>query len=329
MELAWRLARRLGDGRFHSGQTLASELGVSRSTVWNALQGLRDRGLLIHAVRRKGYRLPEPVSWLAEDRVSAAVPGPLRERVAIEVLPETDSTNNRLLTLPPPAPGSARVCLAEYQSVGRGRRGRRWWCPPGAGICLSLAWQFDRPPPDLSALSVVAGLAVRESLLSIGFEEVMIKWPNDLVAEGRKLGGLLVELRAEGNGPCHVVIGIGVNHRLPVSLESKIRQEGGLVPIDLVSICRAGPPDRNEVAGRLIGDLMERLNRFAVEGARALVADWRSADALNGRLITVDAAGRRLSGRAAGIDRDGALRVELDGRVERITAGDVSVRLAP
>ena len=329
MELAWRLARRLGDGRFHSGQMLASEFGVSRSTVWNALQGLRDRGLQVHAVRRKGYRLPEPVSWLAEDRVRAAVPGSLRERVAIEVLPETDSTNNRLLALPPPAPGSARACLAEYQNVGRGRRGRRWWCPPGAGICLSLAWQFDRPPPDLSALSVVAGLAVRESLLSIGLEEVMLKWPNDLVAEGRKLGGLLVELRAEGNGPCHVVIGIGVNHRLPVSLESKIRQEGGLVPIDLVSICRAGPPDRNEVAGRLIGGLMERLNRFAVEGARALVADWRSADALNGRLITVDAAGRRLSGRAAGIDRDGALRVELDGRVERITAGDVSVRLAP
>lgn len=329
MELAWRLAQRLGDGRFHSGQTLAEELGVSRSTVWNMLQGLRDRGLQVHAVRRKGYRLPEPVNWLAEDRVRAALPGPLRERVAIEVLPETDSTNNRLLALPPPAPGSARACLAEYQTVGRGRRGRRWWCPPGAGICLSLAWQFDRPPPDLSALSVVAGLAVRQSLLSGGFEDIMLKWPNDLVAGIRKLGGLLVEMRAEGNGPCHVVVGVGINHRLPASLEGQIRQDGGLAPIDLVSICGGDPPDRNAVAGKLIGDLIECMNRFAVEGARGLVADWRSADALSGREITVDTAGRRLSGRAAGIDKDGALRVELDDRVERITAGDVSVRPAP
>lgn len=326
MDLAWRLARRLADGCFHSGESLAAEFCVTRATVWNALQTMRDRGLEIHAVRGKGYRLPAALDWLDEERIATGLPTALRDRVAVQVLPEADSTNARLLAAPPPAPGRAAVCLAEYQSGGRGRRGRRWLSPPGAGIYLSLAWQFDRPPANLSALSIVAGLAIREALLGLGARGLMIKWPNDLVVDGGKLGGLLVELRAEGNGPCHAVIGVGINYRLPAALAEEVERTGGIVPVDLTTVCEGEPPDRNIAAGAMVAHMMARLDRLTVEDVTRLCADWKEADALGGRMVIVEIGERRVSGCAAGIESDGALRLERSGEMLRVTAGDVKVR---
>lgn len=326
MEIAWLLARRLADGRFHSGQALAEEHGITRSTVWNALRVLRDRGLEVHAVRGKGYRLPEPLDWLEADEIRPALGVAARYVAAIQVLGETDSTNSRLLALPSPPAGKARVCLAEYQTQGRGRRGRQWLSPPGAGIWLSLAWQFDRPPDNLSALSLVAGLAARGGLAELGVPGLLLKWPNDLVVGDEKLGGVLVEMRAEGNGPCLVVIGMGVNHRLPSGLPGEVTRAGGLAPVDLARACGGQPPSRNAVAAALISALAVRLDDVERHGAGNIQAEWRQVDAIAGRQVVVDNGDRRISGRAVGIDADGALRIEQGGAIERVTAGDVSVR---
>jgi BirA family biotin operon repressor/biotin-[acetyl-CoA-carboxylase] ligase len=328
MDLAWRLARRLGDGRFRSGVTLAGELGVSRATIWNAARRLRDLGLVVHSVRGRGYRLADPVDWLDVDRIRRGLDADTSSLVAaIEVHEQIDSTNARLLAATPPPSGRALACLAEFQTSGRGRRGRRWISPPGAGIWLSLAWLFDRPPAGFSTLGLVAGLAVRDALRGLGMDGIMIKWPNDLVAGDRKLGGVLVELRAEGNGPSLAVLGVGVNYRLPPGTAVEIEETDGLQPTDLVDVSvAADPPDRNAVVSAMLAALVGRVEAFGRDGPGDLVREWCDADALAGRRVTVDLGDEQVTGRAIGIDEDGALRLEHESGTMRVTAGDVSVR---
>jgi BirA family biotin operon repressor/biotin-[acetyl-CoA-carboxylase] ligase len=326
VDLAWRLARQLADGRFHSGESLAARFGVTRSTVWNALETLRERGLEIHAVRGKGYRLPMALDWLDEDRIRQALGRALGHVGTIQVVEEADSSNSRLMASPPPPAGQANVCLAEYQTGGRGRRGRRWLAPPGAGVCLSVAWQFSRPPDNLSALGLVAGLAAREALVDIGVRDVLLKWPNDLVVDDEKLGGVLVEMRAEGNGPCLAVIGVGINHRLPAELADQVRRSGGLAPVDLATVSGDEPPSRNDVAAAVISALARRLESVSRQGTGDVPSEWGKADAIAGRQITVVTGELSISGRAAGIDADGALRIAHEDGMMRVTAGDVSVR---
>ena len=327
MDLTWRLARRLGDGRFRSGVTLAGELGVSRATIWNAAQRLRELGLEVHSVRGRGYRLAEPIDWLDVNRIRGDLRGAAADTVAaIEVHEQIESTNARLLTAAPP-PGRALACLAEFQTHGRGRRGRRWVSPPGAGIWLSLAWLFERPPAGFSTLGLVVGLAVRDALGGLGIEGASIKWPNDLVVGDRKLGGILVELRAEGNGPSLAVVGVGINYRLGHEAASEIEAAGGLEPTDVAeAFAGEHPPDRNAVASAMLTALATRVDAFGRDGPGDLAREWREADALEGRQVRVDLGNDEVTGRAVGIDEDGALLVEHEGGTMRVTAGDVSVR---
>ena len=326
MDLAWDLARSLADGRFHSGQELAAAFGVTRSTIWNAANALRERGLEIQAVRGRGYRLPAPLDWLDEAAIADMLGPAARLVSAVRILRETDSTNSRLMASPAPPPGRAEVCLAEYQTGGRGRRGRRWLSPPGAGVWLSVAWQFSRPPDNLSALGLVAGLAVREGLADLGIGETRLKWPNDLVVGGQKLGGVLVEMRAEGNGPCLAVVGVGVNYRLPSGLPAEVRRQGGIAPTDLRAVAEDQPPSRNAVAAAIVASLVGRLDTVGRTGVGDIREAWRAADAIEGSQVRVEEGGRQTTGRAVGIDPDGALRIECEGTVRRVTAGDVSVR---
>ena len=202
--------------------------------------------------------------------------------------------------------------------------------PPATGVCLSVAWQFDRQPPKFASLGLVAGLAVRDALKRLGVAAIMIKWPNDLVIEDRKLGGVLVEMRAEGNGPALAVVGVGINFRLPEGADREIRETGGLPATDLAAAC--GDTillDRNTVASAILSALVPALERFGREGPSDLVAAWRDADALVGRQVAVELGQQSVTGRAVGIDTDGSLRVEHEGETMRITAGDVSVRTEP
>lgn len=332
MKLAWRLARVLGDGLFHSGATLASEFDVSRTVVWRAIHALESAGLEIHSVTGKGYRLAEPVDWLDEDALEAALPAACRERLAtLEMHDETDSTNRRLLDEGPPETGRMRVSIAEHQTGGRGRRGRRWQSPPGGGIWLSVSWLFDRQPPELTALGLAAGLAVRRALAGAGIGGVMLKWPNDLVYGDRKLGGLLAELRAESQGPAFVVLGAGVNWQIPRVLRDGIAQDGGLPVTDVTELCRtAGSerPARTSVAAAMVAGLGELLAGYETAGFQGWRDDWSEADSLRDRPVRVEAGGGSLAGTARGVDRDGALLVETPGGRQRVIAGDVSVRPA-
>jgi BirA family biotin operon repressor/biotin-[acetyl-CoA-carboxylase] ligase len=321
-ERAQALLRELSDGRRHSGEQLAARLGVTRAAVWKQIHSLHQWGLTVHAVRGRGYRLAEPIDWLEASAIAAALRGRC-QLAELTIHLETDSTNQRLLEAPVPAPGSIAVCLAEFQRAGRGRRGRSWTAPLGSGVCLSVAWQFEAVPRDFSALTLAVGVIVRRVLAAVSGADVALKWPNDLLHGGRKLGGILVEGVSEAHGPCLVVIGVGLNVALPQGLDPG---DSLADATDLRTVC-AVSPSRNALVANLIAELERLLTKYAAEGFSPYRGEWQQADCLRGREVSIHSNSGVEVGVALGIDADGALLVApAHGRASRVLAGDVRVR---
>ncbi len=324
-----RIGERLADGRFRSGQSMAEAEGVTRAAVWKAVGALRARGLDVHAVAGKGYRLARPVEWLDRERFVAALPARARERIeALDLRRTAESTNSELFGGPSPAAGRARVCITEFQTAGRGRQGRGWHSPPGSGLCFSLAWRFELPPQRLSSLSLAAGVSLARGL-SASRRGLGLKWPNDLVWQGRKVGGVLTEISGESGGPTTAVVGVGINHRLPAGWSPDPHPGDALEPTDLHAVFGPDLPGRNAVAARLVDALIDGFLRFEGEGFVPFARAWQSLDVLQGQPVTVSSPSHRTAGIARGIDLSGALLVEgMDG-LDRVYTGDVSARLLP
>jgi BirA family transcriptional regulator, biotin operon repressor / biotin---[acetyl-CoA-carboxylase] ligase len=324
--LAAQLFAWLADGKFHSGEEIAKVLGVSRSGVWKAAGALRELGATLHAVRNRGYRLAQAADVLDAAKIREQLPKDAKEHVAhVDTAWSVVSTNTLLLSRPNPKSGTSEVFLAEYQTAGRGRRGRSWIAPPGGAICLSMSWTFKEVPQDLGALGLVIGVCVLRALTALGVKDASLKWPNDLLVEGKKLGGVLIELRAESAGPACVVIGIGLNVALGPSQLEKIAK-AGTQATDLKSAGISEP--RNAVAAGVIGACIAGLTEFELKGLKPFIEEWREADALRGQPVNVSAADGVAKGLARGIDLHGALLVETPQGVRRFVSGDVSVRPA-
>lgn len=319
----------LADGELHSGAALAGRLGVSRTAVWKLVAELRRLGIGIESLERRGYRLARPVELLDAGRMRLAA----REAGAVlpdglEVLFETGSTNDYLYAAPMPTAGRPRVVFAELQHAGRGRRGRSWVAPFGTGLTFSIAWTFAEFPADLSALSLAMGVTVAESLRQAGATETMLKWPNDVVWRQRKLGGLLIQLKSEAGGAACVVVGLGLNLALPDGSRAALVTPAALPVADLTDAIGNRLPGRNELAARLALAMLAGLDEFGHRGFAPFEARWRSLDSLAGAPVRITQSGLVVDGIALGADRDGALRVDVEGRIERVLSGDVSVRPA-
>jgi BirA family transcriptional regulator, biotin operon repressor / biotin---[acetyl-CoA-carboxylase] ligase len=326
--LPQRVFQRLSDRDFRSGEALAAELSVTRAAVWKAVEQLRELGVSLDAQTHKGYRLARGVSPLSTERIEALLPPALRERLEALLVEWTlESTNTRLLDALPPGAGRAAVVLAECQTGGRGRRGRSWVAPPGGAVCLSLAWQFAEMPADLSALSLVVGLCTADALRELGVADVRLKWPNDLLTPRGKLGGILIEMRAEAGGPVHVVIGIGLNVLLDEAARASVAATGNVADdLGAVHESPGGIPDRNAIVAALLRRLLPALEIFPSQGFTPHLAEWNSFDALFDRGVRVENAGEVTRGVARGVDAHGALLVETPTGVHRFVSGEVSVR---
>ncbi len=326
MALRHRLLSTLADGRFHSGEELGRVLGVSRAAVWKHLRALDGWGIEVFAVPGRGYRLAGPLELLDHGKILEELDSPATAALRrLDIYSVIDSTNRCLVDQCRAEMEPGRACLAEMQTAGRGRRGRRWVSPFGASVYLSISWRFACSPAALGALSLAAGVTVTRTLDELGAEDVWLKWPNDLVWEGRKLGGVLVELTGEAAGPCHVVLGVGINAGLPEHSGAGIDQPW----TDLTAICGRGNVSRNRLAGRLINDLLDAFALYEAAGVGPFLQEWRSRDALRGHLVAVHAAGRVVDGVAAGVDDQGALLVDTGGERLRLTSGEVTVRVCP
>jgi len=306
-----------------SGSALAARLGVTRAAVWKQVEVLRAAGAPIDAAAGRGYRLAWPIEWLDRRRIVAELDADQRRRVgAVAVHWQIDSTSSELLRNAGASDADLLVCCAEAQSAGRGRRGREWRSPLGGNVYFSLLKRFDSGMGALTGLSLAAGVAVVAALADCGVGEAGLKWPNDVLARGRKLAGILVELGGEFLGPCHAVIGIGINLSLPAATVASIDQP----VIDVAALAGAALPSRNRLAGRLLARSIETLDRFAAHGFAAFADDYARLDLLAGKPLSVHAADGAHAGIGAGVDARGALRVRIGNAVRSFDSAEVSVR---
>jgi BirA family biotin operon repressor/biotin-[acetyl-CoA-carboxylase] ligase len=260
----------------------------------------------------------------------AAKLGDAARRFDVDVLPTCDSTNAVLLGRAESGAPSGTVVIAEEQTAGRGRRGRSWFASPGDSLTFSLLWRFA-PGTAPAGLSLAVGVAVARALQKVGAgspcvpgtslrEQVTaLKWPNDILRDGRKLGGILVELVP--GAPHAAVIGIGINLRLPAAMPEEVRAASAALSAG------GDAPDANALYAALLGELLVTLETFATAGFAAIRPQWLAHHAHQDARVTLSSDfGPPREGICRGVDTDGALLLDVDGRVERILSGEVSLR---
>ncbi len=332
----------LADGAFHSGTDIGRCLHVTRAAISKAVKALVADGVEIHSVTGRGYRLESPFQPLERTRILRALddlgfkwPGKL------EVLEEVDSTNLELLRQTQTGAASGRVCVAEAQTGGRGRRGRGWVATPYRNILLSIAWRFDAGSAQIGGLSLAAGVAVLRALRAQGIEDAALKWPNDIVwvapgilpnatlahpcaAQVRKLAGLLIDVRGETAGPLLAVVGLGLNVQLAARDRARIDQPC----VDLTEI-NGRTLDRNRLVAQLIRELVEALREFERAGFAAFRDEWQRNHYYSDKRVGLTRAdASTLYGTVTGVDEQGALLLrDARGQVQTFHSGEISVRL--
>lgn len=322
-----QLLKLLASGECQSGETLAKQLNVTRAAIWKLVSNLKELGVEIQSVQRQGYRLPRAIDLYDVEHIRSYLSVADNANVQrLDTLLTVDSTNQYVSDHPSSVAGQAVVCVAEIQQAGRGRRGRSWLAPFGSGICLSLGWLFDPAPPTFSALSLVVGIAITRVLHQLGAHEVGLKWPNDVLWRGRKLAGVLIEMRGEPEGPAHVVIGIGLNMHIPVEVRAKLADTQAALATDLHEVLDLHMPKRNLLVAALTTELLSCLRTFSQYGFAPFITEWLQFDALRGTEVKVMIADRNVYGRAHGVATDGSLLIETSAGMQSFVSGEVSVR---
>ena len=310
----------LADGQFHSGTKLANSLGVSRSGIWKQLRALSEIGLECVAVSGKGYRLVHPIELLDKQKIDSALTAEAKSYISELILfNQIDSTNSFLMSAHDYDSGT--VCLAEHQTGGKGRRGRDWISPFGSNIYMSILWRFTNGPSAISALSLAMGVAVVRALSRINIQDVGLKWPNDIFWQGKKLGGILVEVSGESDGPCKAVVGLGLNLFLPETAAVNITQEW----VDLKQIMPGSLISRNYLTSLLINELFQVLATYETASINTYLNEWRSYDCLKGKPATLYIGERQYQGVVEGVDDQGLLLLkDAAGSIKAYASGEVS-----
>lgn len=311
----------LADGHFHSGTVLATRLGISRSAVWKQIQHLsQDYNIPVQAVQGRGYRLPVPLELLEADEILPGLSPEARAllgRLRIEW--SLDSTNQWLMSAPD-AP-CATVVVAEHQRLGRGRRGREWASPLAANLYFSLLWCFQGPPANLSGLSLAVAVSMVRALSAQGVTGLELKWPNDILWQGKKLCGVLLEMQGEAGGPCRVVCGVGLNVAMPDTAGTAIDQPW----TDLRHILQR-PVSRQQLLIALLNELLPAMPHYEQDGLLPFLEDWRRWDSIAGKPVRLLLPQRTVRGRAMGIDTQGNLLIEHNGHQQSYSSGEISLR---
>lgn len=311
------LLKLLADGEFHSGEKIGELLGVSRTSVNNYIKALQEIGLDIYKVTGKGYRCAAPIELLDSDKINQRI-----KNKTVHVEQILDSTNQWLLDRIPNLQ-NGQTCISEYQLAGRGRRGRTWVSPFASHLYFSLYWCFDAGIDKVSGLSLLVGIATVNALEKIGIYGVSLKWPNDLYYQGKKLAGILIELNAQATEACHCVIGIGINVRMPPEQAKLIDQPW----VDLNQLS-SETVDRNLLSATLINELQQLLPKYEQTGLQPFLARWFELDCFLNQQVNLLIADNVKAGVCRGINEQGALLLECDGKIAEYVGGEISLRLA-
>jgi BirA family biotin operon repressor/biotin-[acetyl-CoA-carboxylase] ligase len=329
MDRPGRLLQLLSDGEFHSGESLGEALSVSRTAVWKQIGGLKEKGLEIESVRGEGYRVAGGLDLLDAGYLAAGLTADqLTSVLQFELKMDTASTNEDALAMLNGNDGNtAQPCLvlAEHQTDGKGRRGRSWLSPFAGSIMMSFGWQFDGGVSAIEGLSLVIGLRIQEVLQQSGLGEVKLKWPNDVVWRNRKMAGVLVEIQGDIDGPCQVVIGLGLN--------VNFRHQGLAIEQPWVDLVTAGQeeglaidlPRRNDLVLLLAKSITQLLNEYEHTGFVAYRDSWQARDAFFGAPVCLSAGSSSWEGIAAGVGNDGSYGIEIDGKTQYFSGGEISL----
>ena len=302
---------------FLSGEEISKKLGVSRAAVWKDIQHLRSLGYEIEAEPHRGYRLTAIPDKMFADEISWQLPTKIVGR-NIFSYEELDSTNDAAFQLGKDGIKEGACVFAEYQKKGRGRLGRRWESPKGKNLLLSVLLRPVLSPADVPKITLAAALSVARAARSLTGADLGIKWPNDLLFKGKKVGGILTEMNAEADRVHFVVLGIGVNvngakKELPPEATSLKEIAGKTI-------------SRLEFARELLAQLEKDYIVFKNGAFDTLANEWENLSVTSGRRVSAGVPGRKVQGQVVGIDKDGALWIRKDnGLQERILAGDVTL----
>lgn len=314
-----QLLHLLADGQFHSGTDLGQHLSMSRAAVWKQLKGVEALGVKLHRVRGRGYRIAGGLDLLDVEAIQRQLPV-LHPPFNVQLHMSLPSTNQTLMQQHQSIHGE--VVLAEVQTAGRGRLGRKWQSPFGQNVALSLGWNFAGGAAALEGLSLVVGLALTQALVDLGVQQVKLKWPNDILVDGKKLAGILLEMRGDATGPCHVVIGMGLNVHL--THKDKIDQS---IDQPWVSLTQLGYGlTRNDIVARILLRLNQHLCVFVQHGFAAMRDQWQQHHYYQDKSVQLLLPGRQVEGICRGVNQVGALVVESNGVLKAYSGGEISLR---
>ncbi|PAJ71953.1 biotin--[acetyl-CoA-carboxylase] ligase [Pseudoalteromonas sp. NBT06-2] len=311
-------------GKFISGQVLGDKLNISRAAVAKHMQSLQQMGLDIFKVSGKGYRLSNELDLLNSKHISDHYLDLASKESKLEVHPVIDSTNSEFMRrIQNNEPlNSGTVIVAQMQTAGRGRRGRTWQSPFGANLYYSYYWLLDDGLQAAMGLSIVVGLAVYDTLKILYGIEVQLKWPNDILVNNKKLAGVLVELDGQPQGPCKLVIGIGLNIKMPENYSEQIDQPW----TDLFLLNPNDGIDKNKLVAQLTHCLEIRLEEYRQTGLLIMHKEWNQLHAFQDQLVTLAIGKRNWQGICKGIDAQGGIRIRQDGEVKSYFGGEISLR---
>ena len=309
----------LNDGEFHDGTSIGAKLGITRAAVWKLIKKLEQYGVVLTSVKGKGYRLEKPLVLLAENEINANLH---HRSVKLVLLEKTSSTNDYLRQY---TPGNKQIiaCLAEMQDAARGRFSRKWHAPFAENIYLSMLCPFEKDISELSGLSLVVSLAICnaiETILDLGDVSLLVKWPNDILVLGAKLAGSLIEIQAESNGYCQVILGVGLNVNM---LQAKKRD----IATKWTSLQQiiGDYVDRNVLVSAIIDKIIDYLEKFSAVGLGGFLAEWRGRDCLLDKNIIINSRGSEVAGKYVGINESGHLKLKQNQKIVSYSSGDATI----
>ncbi|MFH1837742.1 MAG: biotin--[acetyl-CoA-carboxylase] ligase [Candidatus Omnitrophota bacterium] len=307
--------KKKGD-EFVSGEEISSKLGFTRASVWKYMKKLKEEGFLIEAVPRRGYKLKKTPDKLYAYNVQDTLLTKVIGKEKIFHYDTLSSTNDKAYELAEDGEGEGTIIIAETQTNGKGRRGRKWVSPKGDGLYFSIILRPDTEVSEVAAITLVAAISTARAIKNFADLETKIKWPNDLLLNGRKICGILTEIKAEPDKIDFLVLGIGLNVN---TTEDKLPPEG-------TSLREEGKKriDRNMMLRALLEEFEKNYFLFQAQGFAPLIEECKNRSSVLGRPVKIEQHNKIICGEAIDIDETGALLVrEVSGKVKRIFSGDI------
>ena len=309
----------LADGASHDGSSIGEKLGISRTAVWKTMKKLEAYDISFESQKGKGYRLLEPLQLLDKTKIKRLLKN---KSIVLDLFESVDSTQKYIRELSEKR--KIHVCLAEHQTQGQGRFNRSWHSPFGQNIFFSMLYPLTKDISELGGLSLIMSLCLAKTIEETCTlpQPISIKWPNDLLCDNRKLGGILIEIQAEAHDFCHAIIGIGVNINM---LEDKSKS----ISQDWTSLRKITQiwHDRNLILATLINNIMIYMENFVDKGFAYFMKEWAKHDFLVNKPIGIKAVNKEIHGLAMGINTNGHLLVKLDETeaVKPFAAGETTI----